>query len=104
MSPIDFLEFATYNRLFSYVTISKPIAEWLLREGRDVCFVEVRENETYNVWYPKIEWDKETNRRKSVQQVFPKTKKELMALLIQATMKQDKQLMQTLMKEIENAK
>ena len=65
----DFLEFATYNRLFDYVYVPNIIgAEILLDDPQHtICFVECINHEVSCIYYPTDNWIKERKRRDEVQ-------------------------------------
>ena len=102
ITPSDFLEYATYNRLFDSIPVPQNIAAWL--KTSDICYIEETEEGMLVAWYPIANWTKEKARREKVQRKIEvkikKDKKQLMNELLQATLKQDQVRMKAIMEEL----
>ena len=103
ITPTDFLEYTTYNRLFHYLTITPAIATWLEQCGKEDCVVEHADNGEIICWYPIEEWHREQKRRAAIQikhdiviKPVAKTKDELMKELFEAMNQQNMKRVQEL--------
>lgn len=118
ISLINFLEYATHNRLFPYVYIPNTIAAELLLDDptHEKCFVECMNHEVSCVYYPVTEWIAERKRRAEVSKQhldfnlvksnteIKRDRKELTQLMMKAAASGNLDEMQRIAKEMEKIK